>query len=171
MNDAIIAERFARELAKETAERMASAPMCVQTEKHFGVDTSVSIVAEAARKEHCLCIREENGAAVTCERLKKNFALQNQLKKEVKETGGSEEEFREKLMDRAVGAFTTMAYRRGKCGDKPPLLQDDDFKNFCPIALVNYALCVSANIADGVSRCPYYLAPKETTSAAISQQI
>jgi hypothetical protein len=145
MNNKLSPE-YCAAVANEAAEKVREAPFAVRREKHDGKDVFVSVVAEAARKGHCLCIHEdENGQPVMCERLSGNLALEKRLEKEF---GRQKTLIRIKDMATETFNWMTSYYGGGEAED------------ICPLALVNYALCICGGIANAVSRCPYYLAPK-----------
>ncbi|HUZ92826.1 MAG TPA: hypothetical protein VNG29_02385 [Candidatus Paceibacterota bacterium] len=132
----------------------------VRLEKHYGKEVFVSVQAEAARKSGCLCVHEENGHVAMCEHLKANIAYEKILELsqgivpgEKISTLGPYEEARANVVRamkaRAKVEMEYLAYNDGAS----PIFADG---GICRIALINYAVCLSGNLAMAVTRCPHF---------------
>lgn len=122
--------------------------MEILLEKHYGVDVFVSVQAEAARKAGCLCVRQEDGRTMMCEHLKANIQYEADLKRRF----GSDEEGRERLA-REIKMRGSIELSAIAHGGKALCWNGE-----CRIALANYAVCISGNVAMAITRCPYYKA-------------
>ena len=124
--------------------------MEVRLEKHYGKDVFVSVLAEAARKSGCLCVRTENGTTTMCRHLKANIAWEAEASRTG--VGGlaleapSREHARMALIERAPLELQRLGNGEGPFADD----------GVCRLALVNYAVCLTGNLAMAVTRCPYY---------------
>jgi hypothetical protein len=119
--------------------------MEIRLENHYGKDVFVSVQAETARKNGCLCIHEENGQKVTCEHFKANMQYEETLRERFGD------DYRGHLKTRAVEEFTFFRVT-GK-----PFAHD----GACRMAMANFLVCVIGNIAMAITRCPEYEAPTE----------
>lgn len=109
----------------------------------------ISEEAEKVRKGSCLCIREEKGEMVMCERLKQNIALEKNIGKQ---------KIMEFLQQKALSELELLA-NNARNGTVSEFMSS---RNYCPLALINYALCLFSGMANAVSRCPFYLSPEKT---------
>jgi len=128
--------------------------MDVKLENHYGVDVFVSLQAEAARKAGCLCVHTENGETRIRVHLRKNIEYENGLKKDLASgamtatSAGIAELSRLLMINRAREESNKLfVLTKGE-----PFADD----GLCRLALINYAACVSGNLAMAVTRCPYY---------------
>jgi len=105
-------------LADALCTREAEVPIDPPIEKRFkyGRGVAVSVIAEEAREDACLCVRNVNGETVMCRHLRQNLAYEGEI-------GGA-------------GPFTE--------------------EGICRMALANFAVCLSGDVAMAVSRCPRY---------------
>lgn len=123
----------------------------------YGEEVFVSKTAEEGRKNGCLCI---NG----CKRFKNNLAWQTEQERKMLHTYSTEtplseevirEALRRKIIDFAAEWFKLTDAEREK------RLENMKEGDFCPLAMVNYAWCLTGCTSDGVDGCPYFL-PDET---------
>ncbi|OGY99625.1 MAG: hypothetical protein A2945_03195 [Candidatus Liptonbacteria bacterium RIFCSPLOWO2_01_FULL_52_25] len=133
--------------------------MEIRLEKHYGKDVFVSVQAEAARKAGCLCVRQENGRMVMCEHLKANIAYEAQVKAESSVITKNVEERAAHLakitiQSRAVHALESLCSADNLVAGRDEYMFGND--SVCLMALANYAVCISGNLAMAVTRCPHY---------------
>lgn len=99
--------------------------------------------AEFGRKFGCLCIREKDGKIVMCEHLKKNIEFEKKLKEELE----YDDLVKKELQVSAISAFEKLTRKKDiKIGKK----------DICPMALMLFAVCTTANMSVGVSKCPFF---------------
>lgn len=132
--------------------------MDVKLENHYGADVFVSMQAEAARKTGCLCVHTENGKTTMCSHLKKNIEMETQLKKRVEGFVATWPGNKEKLAEELKSTIKDKLLANGEEALKKlvkgsaPIADDGT----CRLAQVNYAACLTGNLAMAVTRCPYY---------------
>jgi hypothetical protein len=122
----------------------------VYKDHKYGEEVYVSKTAEEGRKNGCLCI---NG----CKRLANNKRWQeNLIKNFIKAGSASDEKSAWELLKQTIITVARDWFEMPK-KERERELRNLEEKTPCPIATANFAVCLTTGIANGVSRCPYFL--------------